>query len=76
MSEDKKKAQAVVGCMTSLWHMIVVAPMWWALLFGILQHMGETCPMWMWVCFWAYVPCNMASMMAASAAKAIYQSDV
>ena len=62
-----------LGCMTSLWHMFVTAPMWWAMLFGVLQHMGDDCPLWMWVCFFAYVPCSMASIIAAAATRVIWQ---
>ena len=56
MSEEPN-AKDTVGCIFGLFTIILVTPVWYALLFGILQAI-EAEP-WMWVCYFIYVPAQL-----------------
>jgi hypothetical protein len=67
MSDEDKSGEAVIGCATSAWALLVTLPLWFAILFGILQHINT--PMWLWVCFWVYVPANVLCAIATAILK-------
>jgi ABC-type multidrug transport system permease subunit len=58
MASDKEKVvKGIAGCGFLVIWFFLVQPLWYALLFGILQRI-ESEP-WMWICFWIYVPAGL-----------------
>lgn len=57
MATDKE-VQAFGGCILAMMHLIVVLPLWYALLFGLLDRVEA--PTWMWICYFTYMPAGFA----------------
>ena len=57
--------QGVVGCAAAMWSVSVTGPLWLAMLFGILQCLGDSVPTWLWVCYWVYLPSYVFGLMLA-----------
>lgn len=75
MSKNDLSAKDTMGCALSLWHLLVMSPMWFSLLYGILSSIGESVPMWVWVLYWSYVPAVIlgGAMMAIVRAMSVEQ---
>lgn len=52
MTDNDTKGAA--GCIMSVATLLIHLPLWYALVGGMLAHIGA--PTWMWVIFWVYVP--------------------
>ncbi len=50
------------GCVVAVARLMIIFPIWYALLFGILQRVDA--PAWMWVAYWVYVPVCVLSGLA------------
>lgn len=61
--------EKLVGCLMAVFSLLVTSPMWLFLLFGILTTLGDAVPTWLWVLYWAYVPCSVLGVMVAALAK-------
>lgn len=53
MAKDSGE-EAAAGCAVACISIFITLPMWFALLFGILDRIEA--PTWMWSCFFAYMP--------------------
>lgn len=61
--------EAFVGCMSAIWTLAVVGPMWLFLLYGILSSINA--PNHLWVLFWCYLPAHLIGALMVSLFKAI-----
>jgi len=68
---DELKDSHVVGCVLSLWGLLVTGPMWLFLLFGILEGLGDAAPQWAWTLYFLYVPSYMVGIIISIIAKNI-----
>lgn len=66
--------RGAVGCIASAWTAFVTGPMWLAILFGILQCVHESVPQWLWVLYWAYVPCYVIGVALSMVWRAMEQA--
>ena len=73
MSDRKELTGAEsASCVTVSLHMFLIQPIWFVLLFGILQAINaET---WMWVCFLIYIPAQYAGAAFTQLAKFLFVS--
>ena len=62
--------RASIGCMVLAWNTLITAPMWLAMLFGILHELGDAVPQWLWVLYFAYAPCYMFGVLVNVAFEA------
>lgn len=44
----------IIGCILTFISFLFIAPMWFALIFGILWNIDA--PTWMWVLYWVWCP--------------------
>jgi hypothetical protein len=56
VSEENGAKEA--GCLVAVLWAVLVQPLWYVLLFGILRTI-ESEP-YMWVCYWIYLPSGIA----------------
>ena len=69
MASDKEfKVSTMIGCLFGMLSLFLVAPMWYAMLFGILQSIDAK--PWMWVIYFIYVP----SGIVVSSLEKIYKA--
>lgn len=61
MADEPVDAKTLTGCLGITFWLFLTQPLWYALLFGILQKI-EADP-WMWTCFWIYVPATISSYL-------------
>lgn len=51
---DKDEAKTTIGCTIAILGLFVTLPMWYVLLFCVLDATNQ--PVWVWALYWAYVP--------------------
>lgn len=54
----KNDAQVGAGCILSLLQLLITGPIWYILLFGILDRTDA--PTWQWALYWVYLPVGVA----------------
>lgn len=59
-------------CAAVVIHLLLIQPLWYVLLFAILQRI-ET-ESWMWVCYWVYVPAAFVAAAFTQIAKVLFTS--
>lgn len=58
-----------MGCILSIWSLLITGPIWLVLLFVILNALGDAIPTWGWVLYWVYVPAVVAGIATSAIGK-------
>lgn len=53
----ERKASEVIGCFGGILRFLVQLPLWFYLLYQVLERVGATTAMW--VAYWTYVPVGL-----------------
>jgi hypothetical protein len=69
---DSERPSVFAGCAVGVGRLCVSWPIWYALLFGILQRIDA--PTWMWVAYFVYVPSGLLLGVCEEVVKAAYRS--
>lgn len=59
----------VVGCILSVWSLLVTGPILLILLFVVLNALGDSIPVWSWVLYWIYVPALVLGILTSAVGK-------
>jgi len=52
-----------------MWNLLITTPIWLILLFMVLN--ANEMPVWTWVLYWVYVPCQVLGVILVGIARAI-----
>ncbi len=69
MSDKPTTAAMQVGCLASIWSLVVTGPMWLVLIYMILSAIELPTPAW--VLFWCYVPAHLFGIILCSLWKVV-----
>jgi hypothetical protein len=59
------KTSVWIGCVFAIIQLTFVAPLFYAIVFGVLQKIDA--PVWMWICFWLYLPVSLLASVLKEA---------
>jgi len=62
MAELKSDTAKAAGCIFGIVTILVMFPLWIALLYGLLE--ASSAPQWCWVIFYVYLPISFAMQIA------------
>ena len=71
MSEDLKPS-ALAGCDVGIGRILITLPLWYAIMFGVLQRIDT--PTWLWVAFFVYMPSGILLSVMEEIVKAQVRS--
>lgn len=62
MSKDELDPRKAIGCMIVVLRFVITIPLWYFLIYSILEAVDATTPMW--TAFWVYMPTGILFSLA------------
>jgi len=73
MSGKELSGTETVGCLMSIWQLLITGPIWLILLFQVLTALGDAIPSWSWVLYWIYVPACVLGVISGAFGKLLME---